>query len=245
KDFAATDLTRIRWAISGGASCPQPVRAAFATRGVGFRQGYGLTEAGVNCFSITTEQAAKRPGSVGKPILHAQAVVRGPDGAPCQPGETGELTLAGEHVFAGYFERPQATAEVLRDGWLWTGDLARVDEEGYFTIVGRRKEMFVSGGENVFPIEVESAIYDHPGVAECAVIGVHDERWGEVGLAVIVLRHGATVTEADIRTHLRKSVANYKVPKYVRFTDDLPKSAAGKVLKQLLVPPDLGGGPMT
>lgn len=239
-DFAAADLSNIRWAISGGASCPEPVRAAFAARGVGFRQGYGLTEAGVNCFTITTEQAAQRPGSVGKPILHAKAVVRGPDGAPCPPGEPGELTLAGDHLFAGYFERPQATAEVLRDGWLWTGDLATVDEEGFFTIVGRRKEMFVSGGENVFPIEVESAIYDHPAVAECAVIGVADERWGEVGLAVVVLRPGMSLSEVDLRTHLRERVANYKVPKHVRFTDELPKSAAGKILKQRIAQHDLG-----
>ena len=241
--FATADLSGIRWAISGGASCPQPVREEFAARGVAFRQGYGLTEAGVNCFSITTDQAAQRPWSVGKPIMHARAVVRGPDGAPCRPGETGELTLAGEHVFAGYFDRPQATAEVLRDGWLWTGDLARVDDEGFFAIVGRRKEMFVSGGENVFPIEVEGAIYDHPAVAECAVIGVHDERWGEVGLAVVVLRPGAAVTEEGIKAHLRGRVASYKVPKYVRFAAELPKSAAGKVLKQSLVPPDLGAAP--
>ena len=238
-DFGRADLSGIRWAISGGASCPEPVRAAFAKRGVGFRQGYGLTEAGVNCFSITTEQAQVRPGSVGKPVIHARAVVRGPDGAPCEPGAPGELTLAGEHLFAGYFERPQATAEVLRDGWLWTGDLATVDEDGFFTVVGRRKEMFVSGGENVFPSEVESAIYDHPAVLECAVVGVPDARWGEVGLAVVVVRRGASVTEDEIRSHLRQRIASYKVPKHVRFSDELPKSAAGKVLKQKLIPNEL------
>ncbi|HET8984904.1 MAG TPA: AMP-binding protein [Trueperaceae bacterium] len=238
-NFAAVDLSAIRWAISGGASCPEPVRAAFASRGVGFRQGYGLTEAGVNCFTITTEQAAVRPGSVGKPIWQARAVVRGPDGAPCAPGEAGELTLAGDHLFAGYFEREEATADVLKDGWLWTGDLATVDEEGFFTIVGRRKEMFVSGGENVFPVEVESAIYDHPAVAECAVLGVPDDRWGEVGLAVVVLRRGSALSEAELKSHLRERVANYKVPKHVRFVEELPKSAAGKVLKHSLVS-DLG-----
>jgi fatty-acyl-CoA synthase len=129
---------------------------------------------------------------------------------------------------------------VLRDGWLWTGDLATVDADGFFTIVGRRKEMFVSGGENVFPVEVESALYDHPAILECAVLGVPDERWGEVGLAVVVLRRGAELSEAGLRAHLRERVANYKVPKHVRFVDELPKSAAGKVLKQSLVPPDLG-----
>src|SRR5690606_8603234 len=188
--FGDTDLSSVRWAISGGASCPEPVRAAFTARGIDLRQGYGLTEAGVNCFSMTSEQAKERPHSVGKPVLHGRAVVRREDGEPAEPGEPGELTLAGEHVFSGYFERPEATAEVLRDGWLWTGDLATVDADGFFTIVGRRKEMLVSGGENVFPVEVEAAIYDHQAVAECAVVGVADETWGEVGLAAVVLKPG-------------------------------------------------------
>src|SRR5690606_18724750 len=136
---------------------PEPVRQAYAQRGVRFKQGYGLSEAGVNCFSITLEQAEARPSSVGKPMLHARAVVRRQDGTPCEPGQVGELTLAGPHVFSGYYERPAETELVLRDGWLWTGDLAVEDQDGFFSIVGRRKEMFVSGGENVYPSEVEAA----------------------------------------------------------------------------------------
>src|SRR5690606_27934358 len=122
-DFETADLGSVRWAISGGAPCPEPVRTAFAARGIDLRQGYGLTEAGVNCFSITREQALARPRSVGKPVLHGRAAVRLEDGTHARPGEPGELTLAGEHVFSGYFERPEATAEALRGGWLWTGDL--------------------------------------------------------------------------------------------------------------------------
>ncbi|MCW5819825.1 MAG: alpha/beta fold hydrolase [Trueperaceae bacterium] len=232
--FGARDLSRVRWAISGGAACPEPVRHAFAARGISFRQGYGLTEAGVNCFAIEPSEAAKRPESVGKPLLHAEAVVRRADGSPCAPGEVGELTLRGPHVFSGYFERPAATAEVLKDGWLWTGDLATTDEDGFFSIAGRRKEMFISGGENVFPVEVERALYDHAAVAECAVLGVPDERWGEVGLAVVVLKPGAAATGDELREHLRTRVARYKVPKHIEIASSLPKSGAGKILKREL-----------
>ena len=229
--FAEADLSGVRWAISGGASCPEPVRAAFAARGVRFKQGYGLTEAGVNCFAIGLSEAEKRPDSVGKPVLCAEAVVRGQDGRPLPPGEVGELTLRGPHLFSGYFERPEATAEALRGGWLWTGDLAWQDEDGFFTLKGRRKEMFISGGENVFPIEVENAIYAHPEVAECAVLGVPDARWGEVGLAVVVRKPGSSVGTEALLAHLRGRLAGYKVPKHLRFAEALPKSGAGKVLK--------------
>ncbi len=232
--FAAADLSGVRWAISGGAPCPEPVRAAFKARGVPMRQGYGLTEAGVNCFATTQEVADRKPRSVGRPMLHAEAVVRRPDGTPCEPNETGELTLRGPHVFAGYFEREEATREVLRDGWLWTGDLAVADDEGVFTIVGRRKEMFISGGENVYPAEVEAAIYDHEAVAECAVVGVPDERWGEVGLACVVLKPGRSLTADELRSFLTPRLARYKLPKRIAFLAELPKSGAGKVLKTRL-----------
>ena len=232
ESFARADLSGVRWAISGGAPCPEPVRAAFTRRGVPMRQGYGLTEAGVNCFATTQDVADAKPHSVGVPMLHGEAVVRRPDGTPCEPGETGELTLRGPHVFLGYFEREEATREVLRDGWLWTGDLAVVDADGVFAIVGRRKEMFISGGENVYPAEVEAAIYDHEAVAECAVVGVPDERWGEVGLARVVLKPGRSLTEHELREFLYARLARFKVPKHIDLAPDLPKSGAGKVLKR-------------
>ena len=232
--FADADLGRVRWAISGGAPCPLPLRDAFAERGVLFKQGYGLTEAGVNCFAIDLQTAARKPWSVGRPILHTEAVVRRPDGTPCDPGEVGELTLAGGHLFHGYFEHPEATAEVLKDGWLWTGDLARVDAEGDFALVGRRKDLFISGGENVFPAEIAAALDDHPNVAACAVIGVPDARWGEVGLAAVVLREGTHLGADDVRAFLKERLASYKVPKHVRFLDALPVSGAGKVLVRQL-----------
>jgi fatty-acyl-CoA synthase len=148
--------------------------------------------------------------------------------------EVGELTLRGPHLFDGYFERPDATAEVLKDGWLWTGDLARVDAEGDVTIAGRRKEMFISGGENVYPAEVAAALDDHPDVAACAVTAVPDERWGEVGLAVVVVRPAAPLDAEAVRAHLKDRLAGYKVPKHVRFLDALPVSGAGKVLTRAL-----------
>ncbi len=232
--FDAADLSTVRWAISGGAPCPEPVQRAFRERGVRFKQGYGLTEAGVNCFAMSLDEAEAHPASVGKPVLHARAAVRREDGSVCDPGEVGELTLAGPHVFAGYFERPRETDEVLREGWLWTGDLATMDAEGFVTIAGRRKEMFISGGENVFPAEIENALYDHPGVSECAVLGVADARWGEVGLAAVVPRGGHELDAERVRTFLSERLARYKIPKHVRVVDRLPKSGAGKILKSEL-----------
>lgn len=234
-DFAATDLSCVRWAISGGAPCPEPVRQAFLAHGVRFKQGYGLTEAGVNCFSMTLDEADAHPSSVGKAILHSEVVVRRPGGAPCLPDELGELTLRGPHVFTGYFERPAATAEVLKDGWLWTGDLACMSADGFVEIRGRRKEMFISGGENVFPAEIEAALYQHPGVSECAVLGVPDERWGEVGLAVVVPKSSDALDPAELGTFLRERLARYKVPKQIRLAAELPKSGAGKILKSRLL----------
>ena len=232
-DFANADLSGIRWAISGGAPCPTPVRQAFTQRGVPFKQGYGLTEAGVNCFATGTDEAAARPDSVGRPILYTRAVIRNERGEGVPPHEVGELTLSGPHLFSGYFERPEDTTKALREGWLWTGDLAVQDGEGFFSIVGRRKEMFISGGENVYPVEVENTLYAHTGVAECAVIGVPDAQWGEVGLAAVVLK-SKEVNEAGLEAFLREKLAGYKVPKYIRVVDALPKSGAGKILKTAL-----------
>ena len=235
EDFADTDLSGIRWAISGGAPCTETVRQHFADRGVPFRQGYGLTEAGVNCFAIEQGVAEQKPLSVGRPMLHGEAVIRAEDGSPAAVGETGELTLRGQHVFSGYYRRPEATAEVLRDGWLWTGDLARQDEDGDFHIVGRLKDMFISGGENIFPAEIENVLSAHPAVRECAVTGMPDEEWGESGLAAVVLVDSSTTDEAELREFLRGRIARYKVPKRFVFLDQLPKSAAGKVLTRELV----------
>lgn len=235
EQFSSTDLSSVRWAISGGAPCAEAIRDRFAARNVPFRQGYGLTEAGVNCFSISQETADTKPGSVGRPMLHARAVIRREDGSVAATGETGELTLSGQHLFSGYWQRPEETAAALKDGWLHTGDLARQDGDGDFFIVGRRKDMFISGGENIYPAEIENVLSSHPAVAECAVIGVPDDDWGESGLAAIVRTEGATTGEQELRDWLRQHLARYKVPKRIVFVEALPKSAAGKIVSRELL----------
>lgn len=235
--FARTDLSSVRWAISGGAACPTPVRDAFRARGVRFKQGYGLTEAGVNCFAIDLDEADAHPDSVGRPMPHLRARIAGPDGRAAEPGEVGELLLSGPVVMSGYLDRPAETAAVFQTDpsgrlWLRTGDLARRDEAGRYYIVGRSKEMFISGGENVYPAEVERALHDHPAVAEACVVGVPDPKWGEVGLAAVVLRAGVRAGADELRGFLKDRLAGYKVPKRWRFLESLPKSAAGKILKR-------------
>ncbi len=234
--FASADLGRVRWAISGGAPCPAPIREAFAARGIRFKQGYGLTECGVNCFALGLDEAAAHPESVGRPMphLHARLVNDAGDEA-----DEGELQLSGPVTMRGYFGRDAATAEAFVEAggrrWLRTGDIARRDAAGRYFIVGRKKEMFISGGENVYPAEVERALGTHPAVHECAVVGVPDPRWGEVGLAAVALHPGATADEATLKAHVTERLAKYKVPKRWRFLDALPKSGAGKILKRELI----------
>jgi fatty-acyl-CoA synthase len=229
--FADADLSRVRYAITGGAPCPPAVREAFAARDIHFRLGFGMTECGVNCFTIDKDDAARHPDSVGRPMPGLQAVIRRADGRKARPGEVGELTLSGPVVFAGYYRRPAENMEALRDGWLWTGDLARQDEDGLFYICGRRKEMYISGGENVYPAEVEAVLSQCKGVAECAVVGIPHPRWGEAGLAAIALRRGARQTPDNLRAELKTRLAGYKVPAEFMFLKALPKTGAGKIDK--------------
>lgn len=230
-DFANADLRAVRFAIAGGAPCPPALREAFGRRGIRFQLGYGLTECGVNCFAMDTGEAQVHPESVGRPMPALEAVIRAPDGTPVPRGTVGELTLRGPVVFAGYFRRPEETAAAMRDGWLWTGDLARQDEDGRYTICGRRKEMYISGGENVYPAEVEAALSQCRGVFECAVIGIPHTRWGETGLAAVSARPGSQLSVDLLRSELKTRLAGYKVPTEFLFLDSLPKTGAGKIAK--------------
>lgn len=233
--WTQADFSRLKLVISGGAPCPMPVFERFWAKGVDFKTGYGLTEAGPNTFWLPQEDVRRKPGAVGYPLMHVDVkVVRG-DGARCAPGEPGELLIRGPHVTPGYWNNPAATAATIRDGWLYTGDLAICDDEGYYTIVGRLKDMIISGGENVYPAEIESVMYRHPAIKEAALIGVPDETWGEVGRAVIVVEPGHTLDEDALFDFLRERLARYKVPKSVVFTDALPKTGAGKIDKKALV----------
>jgi fatty-acyl-CoA synthase len=228
------DFSPLKLVISGGAPCPMPVFEAFWARGVDFKTGYGLTEAGPNTFWLPPEDVQRKPGAVGFPLLHIDVKVVREDGSECPPGEAGELIIRGPHVCNGYWNNPRATAEALRDGWLHTGDLARRDEEGYYTIVGRLKDMIISGGENVYPAEVESVLHAHPAVAEAALIGVPHQKWGEVGKAIVVTSPGADLAQETLLDFCRERLARYKVPKSVVFIDEMPKTGAGKIDKKAL-----------
>ncbi len=229
-----TDFSRLKLMISGGAPCPMPVMEKFWARGVDFKMGYGLTEASGNNFWLPQADVRRKAGSVGYPNFHIDMKVVRPDGAACAPGEAGELLIRGPHVTPGYWNKPAATAEILRGGWLHTGDLAQQDEEGYFYIIGRSKDMYISGGENVYPAEVESVMHAHPGVAEAAVIGVPHVKWGEVGRAFVVAEAGHAVSEAEILEFMRERLAKYKLPQQIVFVKELPKTAIGKIDKKSL-----------
>lgn len=199
--------------------------------GVIFRQGYGLTEVGPNCFSMSDEESEPKTGSVGKPIFHSAMRLVDENGRDVPTGSTGELIIHGDHVCSGYWQNPQATATALRDGWFHTGDMARMDADGFFTIAGRFKDMIISGGENVYAAEVEAIFLAHPGVAECALLGEPDEKWGEVGVMVVVTAVHQHPTAAELTDYCAAKLARYKIPKRIIFADSLPYSPYGKVIK--------------
>jgi fatty-acyl-CoA synthase len=222
----------VRDFVTGGAPCPRDIHEAFAAKGKRFRMGYGLTEAGPNNFHIDPALALERHGSLGLPLPFVRTMIRDEAGRECAPGRIGELLIKGPHVFAGYFRRPVETREAFVDGWLRTGDLARRDPDGHHHIVGRLKEMYISGGENVYPAEVEEALISHPAVTDAAVVGVPDERWGEAGLAAVVCGPGSRVDEEELGSFLRERLARYKVPRRFVFLDELPRTGAGKTDKK-------------
>ncbi len=231
--FATADLGSLRFAISGGAPCPEGVSRAFLERGVRFKQGYGLTEAGPNCFAISLADAAKWPASVGFPIHGVRIRVVDGEGKDAPRGEVGELLLRGPHVFSGYWKDPGATAKTLKDGWLHTGDLVRQDPEGRVSIVGRSKEMFISGGENVYPAEIERVLLTHPKVKSAAVVAMPHPKWGEVGRAFLVVEGGELPT-SELEEHCRAALARYKVPKRFEVLPAMPLTASGKIAKEEL-----------
>jgi fatty-acyl-CoA synthase len=220
--FASADLSSLRLAVVGGAPMPEELLRVWQARGIEIVQGYGLTEAAPNVLCLPPEDAVRKMGSAGKPYPFVDVRL----------GEGDELEVRGPNVFCGYWRNPEATAAVLQDGWLQTGDVADVDDEGFYRIRGRLKDMYISGGENVYPAEVEGILHAHPAVADVAVVGVPDERWGEVGVAFVVAKQ--PVSEEALVEHCRQRLAGFKVPKRVRFVDALPMSAMNKVLKDEL-----------
>jgi fatty-acyl-CoA synthase len=232
--FAGVDLSPLRFAITGGAPCPIPLIAAYAARGVVFKQGYGLTEAGPNCFTLDAKDAIRKAGTVGFPNFYVDVRLVDETGTDVADGDVGELWVKGPHLFAGYWGNPEATAGTLQDGWLKTGDLVNRDDEGYFSIVDRKKDLIISGGENIYPAELERLLMSHPEIADVAVIGVPDAKWGEVGRAFVVLQSGHHLKEGDVLDFLSGRVARFKLPKQVHIVEALPRNAGGKVQKALL-----------
>lgn len=240
--FAAADLSSIRTLMCGGAPVPRTLIDRYLARGLGFIQGYGLTEASPGTLLLDAEHAVSKAGSAGVPHFFTDVELfnldaDGPGDALAEPGEPGELRVSGPNVMAGYWGRPQETSGALLEGWLRTGDLAVADQDGYVRIVDRLKDLIISGGENVSPAEVEEVLYRHPAVADCAVIGVPDARWGEVGRAVVVARPDFSAQDdlaAALLEFAASHLARYKVPKSVVFVESVPRSGAGKALKSVL-----------
>lgn len=237
--FAKTDLSSLECVMSGAAACPRPVMEPFWDRGTVFVQGMGITEGGPNNLfmpwkRLSWETMKAKWRSVGIPFMYCQAKVVDEEGHQTKPDELGELLLSGPVVFSGYWQNEKATADTLIDGWVHTGDIAAVDADGFFYIMDRKKDMFISGGENVFPVEVEAVLSTHPKVSEVAVIGVPDDKWGEVGKAFIVPRPGHNPTPEELAQFLQGKIARYKIPKHYTLTDSLPKSGVGKILKRVL-----------
>jgi len=237
-DAAKVDLTSLRAAVSGGAAIPAEVIDAFETRfGVAILEGYGLSESSSTAtFNISVSE--RKVYSVGKPIWGTSLQIWDDDSRPLPrgPEHVGEVVLRGMNIMIGYHDNPEATAKAFAGGWFHTGDVGYVDEDGFLFIVDRIKDLIIRGGYNVYPREVEEVLYAHPAVAEAAVIGVPDPKWGEEVAAVVAVKPGHTVTEAELIEFVKERAAAYKYPRTIEFRDTLPKNATGKILKKELRP---------
>ncbi|MBO4225651.1 long-chain-fatty-acid--CoA ligase [Bradyrhizobium neotropicale] len=232
--FASADFGRLIIGGVGGAPMPVPLLKVWEARGVALQQGYGMTETSPAVMALDREDAARKAGSAGKPVLHTEVRIVRPDGTDAAVGELGELWVRGPNITPGYWNRPDANASSFTDGWLHTGDATRIDEEGFYYIVDRWKDMYISGGENVYPAEVENVLHQIPAVAEAAVIGIPDEQWGEVGMAIVAVKPGQTLTPEQIHDHCAANLARFKCPRTIEFIDALPRNATGKIHKPTL-----------
>ncbi|MCX6032627.1 MAG: long-chain fatty acid--CoA ligase [Chloroflexi bacterium] len=235
-NWAAADLSSLRFCTCGGAPLPVPLIEQYTReKGIRFKQGFGMTEFGPGLFALSPEDAIRKAGSIGRPNFFVDVRVVDDANRPVGPNEPGELLLKGPSASSGYFNNSEASAAALdAEGWFHTGDIVKYDEDWYFYVLDRKKDMFISGGENVYPVEIEGALYKHPAVHMAAAVGIPDPKWGEVGLACVVLKPGAAVTAEELLAHLAGHLARYKVPKRVEFLDALPLSGMGKILKREL-----------
>ena len=232
------DTSTLEICVSGGAALPVELLRAFDKAfDCMVLEGYGLSETSP-VASFNHPDRERKPGSIGTPLEGVEMKVVDENDRELPPGEPGEIVIRGHNVMKGYWKRPDATAEVMRDGWFHTGDIAVVDEDGYYFIVDRKKDMIVRGGYNVYPREVEEVLYEHPAVREAAVIGVADQEYGEEVGAAVVLKDGTDASPEELRDYVRSKIAAYKYPRHVWFVGDLPKGPTGKVLKREIEPPD-------
>ena len=235
-NWQTADLSSLRFCTSGGAPLPVPLVEKYTReKNIRFKQGFGMTEFGPGIFALAPQDAIRKAGSIGRPNFFVDAQIIGEENQFLGPNEAGELVLKGPSYCSGYFNDPEATeAAVDARGFFHTGDLAYFDDEGYFYIVDRKKDMFISGGENVYPAEIEKVLYQNPAVHMCAVVGLPDPKWGEAGKACVVLKPDRTASEDELLKFMAEHLAKYKVPKSVTFMEALPISAAGKILKREL-----------
>lgn len=232
--FATADFSRLVIGGVGGAPMPVPLLKVWEERGVALQQGYGMTETSPAVLTLDKEDAVRKAGSSGKPVMHTEVRIVRPDGSDAGVDELGELWVRGPNVTPGYWNRPDANASSFTDGWLHTGDATRVDAEGFYYIVDRWKDMYISGGENVYPAEVENVLHQIPAIAEAAVIGIPNEQWGEVGMAIVAVRPGHTLAAEQIHAHCAANLARFKCPRLIEFVDALPRNATGKIHKPTL-----------
>jgi acyl-CoA synthetase (AMP-forming)/AMP-acid ligase II len=232
--FASADFSSVRWCYSVGAPTPAALIRDFHARGVPVQLAYGLTETGGPATVVPPDAILTKLGSVGVPFFHTDVRVAGTDGASARPGEAGEVLVRAPHVVTGYWQNLEATADAIRDGWLHTGDIGRLDEDGFLYLVDRKHDMIISGGENVYPTEIERALLEHADVADVVVLGVPDERWGETVCAAVQPRPGRTITQEAMVAHCRTRLAGYKIPKRIVFVDAIPRTATGKALRREL-----------
>lgn len=232
--FDKTDLSSVRFAIVGGAPMPIPLIEKWHKKGIAIRQGYGLTEVGPNTFSLHQDDAIRKIGSIGFPNFYIKTKVMNENGEECPAGSTGELWLKSPVVTPGYWKNPEETLKSITDGWFHTGDMVQYDEEDYFYVVDRKKNMFISGGENVYPAEVEKVISGLSKIKEAAVIGVKDEKWGESGAAFLVKNKDTEFSSDDVLEHCRTQLAKFKIPKHLFFIEQLPRTETGKIDRKKL-----------
>jgi len=233
-DLDRFDYSSIRWIQSGASPLPVNLIEAYDEINIPVHQIYGLTETCGPACVIDADNAIKKIGSTGVPFFHTQVRIVNEEGLDCAPKEQGEVLVSGNHIMTEYWNRPEATRDTLVDGWLKTGDVASMDEDGFIYIQDRIKDMIISGGENVYPAEIENVILGHPSVAEVAVIGQTSERWGESPFAVVVTKGNEALTESDILQFCDGKLARFKLPKGAVFTDTIPRNPSGKVLKRVL-----------